>query len=195
MGKQTGIKSKGAPMNAKLLSGTILALALLGAGVSVCLTGCQSQSGGGAAASTPATNWSNFYGGSSPKTVSISAVCTQTGAPQWCYSVEGFRFDDGGTNFTPLSAPMPGKPGFGFGDYGSFTNIDVSAPACSGTISTPGWSVVAGSHVTFSYSGAAAKSSLVQFCLNCDKTNGNITFKVSDTNGNVTTIGPIAGPQ
>ena len=49
--------------------------------------------------------------------------------------------------------------------------------------------------MTFAYSGTAAKSSLVQFCLSCDKTNGNVTIKVTDAKGNVTTIGPIAGPQ
>jgi hypothetical protein len=126
--------------------------------------------------------------------VTVSATATLIGPPKWCYSVQSFSFDSGGTNFTP-SMPLPGKPGLGFRDTGSFTNIAVSGPGCSGTISTPGWSVVAGSQITFTHAGAAPNTSLVEFCLSCDKTNGTVTIKVTDANGVETTIGPIAGPQ
>jgi hypothetical protein len=191
-------QTQGEPMNTKPFYRRLITLAVVCASIGAALTGCQGTPPAAApppAASTPATNWSNFYYiGGSPSALTISATVTQTGPPQWCYSVQSFSFNSGGTNFMPRT-PLPGNPGFGFGDSGSFTNIDVSAPGCSGTISTPGWSVVAGSQVSFTYAGAAPKSSLVQFCLSCDKTNGTVTIKVTDAKGDVTSIGPIAGPQ
>jgi len=182
-------------MNTKPSCQLMIMLAIVCAGIGAALTGCQgTPPASPAAASAPATNWSNCYGGLNPPGLTVSATCTQTGPPQWCYSLQSFSFNSGGTNFTPRT-PLPGNPGLGFGDSGSFTNIAVSGPGCSGTISTPGWSAVAGSQVTFTYGGATPKSSLVQFCLNCDKTNGTVTINVTDANGVVTAIGPIAGPQ
>jgi len=185
-------------MNAKMFGRSLAVLALLAAGAGLGLTGCQSQLAGGGASSNSTTNWSDFsYSGSFGPVTCVSATVTKVGPPEWCYAVEGFYLNSGmlTNGGTPPVAPMPGNPGYAFFDYGSFTNLEVSAPACSGSISTPGWGVAPGSHVSFTNSGAAAKTSLLEFCLSCDKTNGTIQLKVAGTNGTVTTIGPLAGPQ
>ena len=184
-------------MNKKPCDRLLITLAVVCAGVGAALTGCQgTPPATPAPASAPATNWTSYatvtFGGK-PTALAVSAAVTKIGPPTWCYSVESFDVSQR-TNANYVGEPMPGNPA-GYLDAGSFTNITVSAPACSGTNSTPGWSVVAGSQVAFTYSGAAPRNSLVQFCLTCDKTNGTVTINVTSADGVVTSIGPIAGPQ
>ena len=166
-------------------SGRKRALAVSVAGA-LCLglAGCQERSLTG----PPETNYSGTI-----DSYLIGAVVNPVGPGKWCYTVEGF--DKQYTNAPGISgaAPYPGSPD-GHPSTGSFTNVEIQASGCKATVSTAGWSVTPGSNFAFS-SGTNHGTSRVEFCLECDKTNGAIKIIVTDSSGNKATVGPIAGPR
>lgn len=142
----------------------------------------------------PATNWSGAIHIGTNGSQSVGAVVNPVGPPRWCYTIESF--DPSQTNtLGPIDTgtPMPGNP-HGHPDGISFTNIDVSAPHCTITNVPSGWTVKPGSSFVLTTTNLYG-SSKVQFCLDCDATNGTITIKLTDRQGDQVIVGPLAGPQ
>lgn len=172
-------------MNLQRSSRRERALALGAAGALLAgLTGCQ-QTG---STTSPDTHFSGAIDDHL-----IGALVNPVGPTKWCYTVESY--DKIFTNAPGYgqSAPYPGSPD-GHPTLGSFTNVAVSASGCKATVSTAGWDITAGSSFTFT-TGTNKGTSQVQFCLECDKTNGEINIEVTDSSGNKATLGPIAGPK
>jgi hypothetical protein len=150
-------------------------------------TGCQ-QTPTPKPPAPPPTKFSGGIGGNL-----IGAIVNPVGPTNWCYAIESF--DKQFTNGPGITgaAPYPGNPN-GHPPSGFLTNVQVSASGCTATISTAGWSINAGSSFVFN-TGTNYGTSLVEFCIQCDKPNGEISIVVTDKNGNQSTISPIAGPK
>ena len=172
----------------------------LGALLGILLVGCQQNTtpGGGAAApAPPATNGGVGIGPSvgtfGPNIV--GAVVNPVGPSKWCYTLESFS--DEVTNHPAAGygtkSPLPTDAN-GHIDQGVFTKISVKADGCKATISTKGWNVTPGTSFSFD-SGTNGGASQVQFCLECDKTNGTVQIEITDGASHNATLGPIAGPQ